>query len=94
MPGRSSSSVRVFYPRLTREEAIRLLRERIPLLARKLPVVKAELIGSYAKGNYTAASDIDLLVIYSGPPRDDAYVLVRKVLGIRGLEPHLYCEGE
>ncbi|MBC7098055.1 nucleotidyltransferase domain-containing protein [Candidatus Bipolaricaulota bacterium] len=94
MRKRSSSSVKVFYPRLSREDVVRLLRERLPGLARELPLVKAVLFGSYARGDYTVGSDIDLLVVYSGPPRDDAYVLVRKELAIPGLEPHVYSQRE
>jgi predicted nucleotidyltransferase len=39
-------------------------------------------------------SDIDLLVVYDGEPRDDAYKLVRRRLSLRGLEPHVYTEAE
>lgn len=39
------------------------------------------------------ASDVDLLVVYDGPPREDAFATVKKTLPIRGLEPHVYtCE--
>ncbi len=37
MHKRSSSSVRVFYPSLSRDEVVDLLRERLPELAKKLP---------------------------------------------------------
>jgi len=66
----------------------------MPELRRKLPVKKVVLFGSYAKGRHTPASDVDLLVIYSGERREDAYKLVRKTLKIRGLEPHVYSEEE
>jgi len=52
------------------------------------------LFGSYAKGRQTVASDIDLLVVYTGRPRADAYALVKRVLDIRRLEPHVYAEEE
>lgn len=52
------------------------------------------LFGSYAKGRETVASDVDLLVVYSGNRRADAYELVRRELKIRRLEPHLYTEEE
>lgn len=52
------------------------------------------LFGSYAKGNYTVASNVDLLVVYQGPPREDAFAVVKKVLNIPGLEPHVYSEEE
>lgn len=94
MRKRSSSSVRVFYPRLSREEVVGLLKERLPRLTGKLPVLKAVLFGSYAKGNYTVASDIDLLLVYAGPPREDAYALAKRTLTIPRLEVHAYTEEE
>jgi hypothetical protein len=52
------------------------------------------LFGSYAKGNYSVSSDIDLMVIYKGEPKDNAYALVKKTLSITLLEPHVYSESE
>jgi predicted nucleotidyltransferase len=52
------------------------------------------LFGSYARGNYTAASDIDLLVVYSGEKRDDAYAITKKSIAVPGLEPHVYMVEE
>ncbi|GEM_PF-6265341 len=40
------------------------------------------------------ASDIDLLVVYRGETREDAYGKVKKTLKVLGLEPHVYCEKE
>ncbi|RKY05572.1 nucleotidyltransferase domain-containing protein [Candidatus Poribacteria bacterium] len=94
MRRRSSSSVRIFYPPYTLDELLDLLRRGMPELRRKLPVKRVVLFGSYAKGRHTPASDVDLLVIYSGERREDAYKLVRKTLKIRGLEPHVYSEEE
>jgi predicted nucleotidyltransferase len=71
-----------------------LLRERLPALAALLPLKRAVLFGSWATGRATAFSDIDLLLVYAGPPRDDAYKLVRRCLDLRGLEPHVYAEAE
>ena len=36
------------------------------------------------------ASDVDLLVVYGGPERDDAYALCKKTMGVPRLEPHVY----
>ena len=94
MRRRSSSSVKVFYPSLDRDEVVNLLREKLPELTSKLPVVKAVLFGSYAKGNYTVASDIDLLIVYQGPSREDVYALVKRTLAIPRLEVHAYSEEE
>jgi len=88
------TSVRVFYPKFDRAELIRRLQERMDELDKHLPLLRVVLFGSYAKGNYTVASDVDLLVVYQGPPREDAFAVVKKVLNIPGLEPHVYSEGE
>lgn len=90
----SLSSVRIFYPKFSREELIARIGERLLRLNEKLPLTLVALFGSYAKGNYTAASDVDLLVVYKGEPRDEAYALVKRELNIPLLEPHLYTEAE
>ncbi len=94
MPRKSSSSVKVFYPPFSRAELITLLRQRVTVLRERLPLRRVVLFGSYAQGRQTAASDIDLLVVYAGPPREDAYALVKRTLGVRRLEPHVYTEEE
>jgi predicted nucleotidyltransferase len=94
MQNKSFSSVKVFYPPFNREELSALLRQRIPALQGQLPLKRVVLFGSYAKGKQTVASDIDLLVVYSGRPRADAYALVKRALKIRRLEPHVYAEEE
>lgn len=90
----SSSSVRVFYPPLSCEDLLNLLRQRMPAVQEKLAVKRAVLFGSYAKRRHTIASDIDLLIVYAGKPREDAYALVKRTLNIRRLEPHVYAEEE
>src|SRR5215471_19512653 len=94
MPQRSSSSVKVFYPPWNREALLVRLREGVPALREVLPLVRAVLFGSYARGRQTVASDIDLLVVYAGAVRGDAYALVRRALALRRLEPHVYTEEE
>ncbi|MCS7222728.1 MAG: nucleotidyltransferase domain-containing protein [Anaerolineae bacterium] len=86
--------MKVFYPPFSREELITLLRQRVSMLQEKLPLKRVVLFGSYAQGRQTIASDVDLLVIYAGEPREDAYALVKRTLGIRLLEPHVYAERE
>ena len=71
-----------------------LLRERLPALAAVLPLQRVVLFGSTAQERHTVASDIDLLAVYRGEPRPDAYMLVRQVLDIRGVEPHCYASSE
>jgi len=76
MPERSSSSVRVFYPRFDRAWLLQTLRARVDRLRALLPVRRVVLFGSYASGRSTVASDVDLLVVYDDPPRADAYALL------------------
>jgi predicted nucleotidyltransferase len=63
-------------------------------LSAKLPLCRVVLFGSYASGRFTAASDVDVLVVYSGEPRDDSFQTVRGMLDLHGLEPHIYTEDE
>jgi predicted nucleotidyltransferase len=94
MPQGSSTSVKVFYPSFKIEELLSLLKERIKALQASLPLKKAMLFGSWSTGRETAFSDIDLLVIYEGQVRDDAYKMVWRCLNLRGLELHVYSEDE
>ena len=70
------------------------LSEKLGDLKRLLPLTRAVLFGSYARGDHTAASDVDVLLVYAGEERPDAYALSKKILGVRRLEPHLYTEDE
>jgi predicted nucleotidyltransferase len=94
MRPRSSGSVKVFYPPWNREALLVRLREGVIALCEVLPLVRVVLFGSYARGRQTVASDIDLLVVYAGAVRGDAYALVRRTLDLRRLEPHVYAEEE
>jgi len=94
MRKKSTGSVRIFYPRFDTPWLIRALRERISGLDAQLPLRRVVLFGSYPKGTYTVGSDVDLLVVYRGEPRPDAYALVKRTLNIPRLEPHLYTEAE
>jgi predicted nucleotidyltransferase len=70
------------------------LREGIPALVGQLPVRRVVLFGSWATDRATAFSDVDLLVVYAGTPRLDAYDVVRRVFDVRGIEPHIYAEAQ
>jgi uncharacterized protein len=94
MPRKSSASVKVFYPDFGREELIEKLKARMPELAKKLPLKSVFLFGSWAKGNHTVASDIDLLIVYSGRKREDAFAVAKTTIAIPGVEPHIYSEQE
>ena len=90
----SSTSVRIFYPRFDREELIQRLLQKVGDLSKELPLSRVVLFGSYAQGNYTVASDVDVLVVYEGRDREEAFALVKKTLDIPLLEPHVYSEDE
>lgn len=90
----SSTHARVFWPRHSREQLLARLREGVAALSQQLDVRRAVLIGSWAQGRHTAASDVDLLVVYAGPARADAYALCRRIVGVPRLEPHVYSEAE
>ncbi len=92
MPKKSSSSVRIFYPRFEKEELIQELQKKIEELSGKLPLSLVVLFGSYAQGRYTVASDVDLLVVYGGKERRDAFATAKRTLNIPLLEPHVYSE--
>jgi len=94
MQRKSSSSVRIFYPRFNREELIQQLRGKLADLAKELPLSFAVLFGSYARGNYTAASDVDVLLVYSGKERPDTFAKAKRLLDIPLLQPHVYSEKE
>ena len=94
MPQGSSTSVKVFYPSFKIEELLLLLKERIKGLQALLPLKKVMLFGSWSTGRETAFSDIDLLVIYEGQGRQEAYKIVWRYLNLRGLEAHVYSEDE
>ena len=84
----------VFYPPWTREALLVRLREGVAALREVLPLVRVVLFGSYARGRQTVASDIDLLVVYAGAVRGDAYALVRRTLDLRRLgTPRVHRRG-
>lgn len=94
MQSESFGSVRVFWPRYERDELIALLHEGAKELQRTLPLARAVLFGSWSTGRATAFSDVDVLVIYCGPPRADAYRLALGAFRVPRIELHLYSEEE
>lgn len=94
MQRKSSSSVRVSYPRFDKEHLILEIKKKLEQLALELPFSLVILFGSYAKGNFTAGSDIDILVVYEGKRREDAFAAVKRKIDIPLLEPHVYSEEE
>jgi predicted nucleotidyltransferase len=86
--------VQVFFPKHTREEISHHIRLSLAALQKQILLKRVVLFGSYARGNHTVASDIDLLVVYKGSAREDAYALCKKIFHLPGLEPHVYSEYE
>ena len=91
MRRRSWNSVRVFYPPFSREELLKLLRERSRILSERIPLVKVILFGSYAKGRQTPSSDVDVLIVHRCESLD-VYSLAWDVLDIPQLQLHVYRE--
>ncbi len=86
--------VRVTYPALARVEVVKRLRKAYTNLAGKIPVSRMVLFGSYAQDRYTAGSDIDIIVVYKGRERGDAYKLVVDEVNLPRLEARVYTEEE
>ena len=94
MPSESSRSASVSWPTWDRNDLVASIRNALPALRDALPVRRVVLFGSHATGRATVASDVDLLVVYEGPPREDAFATVKKTIPVRGLEPHVYTTKE
>jgi predicted nucleotidyltransferase len=96
LAGRSKimARVRVTYPALNRVEVVERLRKACISLERKLPISRIVLFGSYAQDRYTAGSDIDIIVVYKGRERDDAYKIIVDEVKLPRLEPRVYTEEE
>jgi len=86
--------VRIFYPEYNKEKVLEIIRNSLLQLLKVLPVKLVVLFGSYAKGNFTVFSDVDLLVVYDDPIREDAYKIVKKTIRLKSLEPHVYSLSE
>ena len=78
MQKRSLSSVKVFYPKLDKQSVLIMLREKAKELCKKLLIKLMIMFGSYARGNFTVASDVDLLIVYQGEERKDMFTLLKK----------------
>lgn len=82
--------VKVYYPRYSREQVIRTLKDYFSENVGKLGVLEVYLFGSYARGDHTAFSDIELLVVVEDyVDHDRLYLELTKSVGIRGLEPQI-----
>lgn len=90
----SSDTVKVYYPEFDLEELTRRLRKGIKTILKHLPLKRVILFGSYAEGKNTAASDVDLLIVYEDPKREGAYGICWDALKIPQLELFIYTASE
>ena len=58
---------------MNRDEALDLLRAHKPALAKRFGVTSLALFGSFARDQAADASDVDILVSFSGPATSKAY---------------------
>lgn len=88
---KSSSSVKVFYPEFNREGVIKEISRCVKECAHELGLRKVILFGSYARGDYTAASDIDLLVVYDEEEssNNEIYKTLRRGIKLPRVELHM-----
>ena len=56
-------TVKVFYPRWTREELLLRLEEGLKALEKEVHLVEGWLFGSWARGRASVGSDVDLLLL-------------------------------
>lgn len=53
---------------LTLNDLLSILKDNMILFKEKYNVQRLGIFGSYARGDYTENSDVDVLVFYNGPP--------------------------
>ena len=96
MVGRTETTarVKVTYPALSRVDVVERLRKARATLEKKLPISRMILFGSYAQDRYTAGSDIDVVVVYLGRERHDAYKTVVNEIRLPRLEARVYTQEE
>jgi uncharacterized protein len=94
MPSEFSDSVRIYHPPFRLDSLISLLKQRSQKLTEIFPLVYVVLFGSYAKKRETAASDINLLVVYEDPKNQNDYCIVWEAFDIPTLKPRVYTVSE
>ncbi|MBN8653283.1 MAG: nucleotidyltransferase family protein [Cytophagales bacterium] len=74
---------------MTREDILTILRAHKAEIQKKYPVATLALFGSFARGEQTAKSDVDLLVEFNGPIGLEVVDLVEdleKLLGVKKVD--------
>ncbi len=91
MRKRSSSSVRVFYPKFSLEEVVERIKGVTSRFKEELGLEKVVLFGSYARRSYTVASDIDIFIVYDERKchEDRVYKTLMKSLKLPRVELHI-----
>ena len=68
--------------KLTKEIILDRLREHKAELFKKFPIASLALFGSYARGDETTESDVDILVEYNGPIGWEVVDIVEELEGL------------
>lgn len=94
MRKRSSSSVRVFFPKFSVDEVVERIKETASHFSEDLGLEKVVLFGSYAKNRHTVSSDIDILVIFDESISDEVYKTPMKNVKLPRVELHILSKKE
>jgi len=96
MRKRSSSSVRVFFPKFSVDEVVERIKETASHFSEDLGLEKVVLFGSYAKNRHTVSSDIDILVVFdeSISDEDEVYKTLMKNVKLPRVELHILSKKE
>ncbi|MEM1716835.1 MAG: nucleotidyltransferase domain-containing protein [Candidatus Bathyarchaeia archaeon] len=96
MPRRYSGSVRVFFPKFSREDVIREVGRCAYALREELGLERVIIFGSYARGDYTVASDIDILVVFNEEKstEDKVYKSLKRDIKLPRVELHILPKKE
>ncbi|MEM2841877.1 MAG: nucleotidyltransferase domain-containing protein [Thermoproteota archaeon] len=90
----SSNTVKIYYPEFNLEELIERIKRGVEIILKSLPIETVILFGSYVEGKHTAASDVDLLIIYESPKRKNDYSVCWDAFKIPQLELFIYTKSE
>ncbi|MCX8182753.1 MAG: nucleotidyltransferase domain-containing protein [Candidatus Methanomethyliaceae archaeon] len=83
--------MKVFFPEINREDVIREVGRCAKKLQEELGLEGAILFGSYAKGNYTVASDIDILIVFDDKKsrEEEVYRRLMREIKLPRVELHI-----